>query len=131
MEASCQCENPMIGKGRQGQRHWLKTSHENSDSIISLKDDEVDVIFYGDSITEGWKGTSYGFLNGRKKDNLQVFQSLFTTDGGGKFHGIPMGISGDRVSDKRDRRRPKVDLHINSFVDRRSIVGRGRPTCTA
>lgn len=96
MEKSCQCENPMIGKGRQGQKHWLKTSHENSDSVISVKD-SADVIFYGDSITEGWKETSYGFYNGRKAGNKAIFDSLFTIGGGGKYEGIPMGISGDRV----------------------------------
>ena len=96
MEKECQCEDPMIGKGRQGRRHWLKTSRENSDSVSSVKDD-IDVIFYGDSITEGWKGTSYGFANGRKSENLAVFESLFSTTKGGKFDAIPMGISGDRV----------------------------------
>ncbi len=97
MESSCQCEDPMIGVGRQGQRHWLKTKNENSDGVLSVKDD-IDVIFYGDSITEGWKGTSYGFPNGRKSQNLAVFESLFTAEGGGKFSGLPLGISGDRVS---------------------------------
>lgn len=98
MEEVCQCENPMIGKGREGQRHWLKTMRENSDSVATVKDG-VDVIFYGDSITEGWKGTSYGFANGRKSENLAVFESLFNADKGGKFNGIPMGISGDRSPD--------------------------------
>ena len=96
MENECQCKNPMIGKGRQGQRHWLKTSRENSDSIATIKD--TDVVFYGDSITEGWKGTSYGFDNGRKAGNIQVFESLFSTKRGGKYEGVAMGISGDRVS---------------------------------
>ncbi len=97
MQESCQCKDPMIGTGRQGQKHWLKTSHFNSDSVISVKD-SADVIFYGDSITEGWKETSYGFYNGRKKGNLAIFNSLFNTGEGGKYEGIPMGISGDRVS---------------------------------
>jgi len=98
MEELCQCEDPTIGVGRRGQRHWLKTSTENRDSVISIKDG-VDVVFYGDSITEGWKGTSYGFANGRKDNNYAVFKSQFTLDGGGKFEGIPMGISGDRSPD--------------------------------
>ncbi len=42
----------MVGKGRQGQRHWSKASHENKDSISTIKDG-ADVVFYGDSITEG------------------------------------------------------------------------------
>ena len=86
----------MVGKGRQGQRHWSKASHENKDSISTIKDG-ADVVFYGDSIVEGWKGTSYGFPNGRKANNYAVFKSLFSSEGGGKFDGILMGISGDRV----------------------------------
>ena len=60
--------------------------------------EDLDVVFYGDSITEGWMGTSYGFSNGRKEKNLQVFESFFTLEGGGKYKGLALGISGDRVS---------------------------------
>ena len=42
-------------------------------------------------------GTSYGFLNGRKEFNYQVFQSLFTLEGGGNYKGLALGISGDTV----------------------------------
>jgi len=99
MEKKCYstCPNQMEPGGRQGRRNWLKASHENKDAISEMGED-VDVVFYGDSITEGWKGTSISIPNGRKKNNLKVFNSLFTIEGGGKYKGIPMGISGDRVS---------------------------------
>ena len=71
--------------------------NEHVDSIAQVSDD-IDVVFYGDSITEGWMGTSYGFLNGRKEDNLPVFKSLFTLEGGGRYKGLMLGISGDTVS---------------------------------
>ena len=96
MEKSCKCPDPMVGLDRQGRRHWLKTSNENKDKALSVKDD-VDVVFYGDSITEGWMGTSFGFPNGRKEHNEQVFNSLFTLENGGKYKGIALGISGDLV----------------------------------
>ena len=87
----------MTPKDRQGRRHWLKASNENADRVAQLVDD-VDVVFYGDSITEGWLGTSFGFPNGRKDKNEAVFNSLFTPEGGGKYKAIAMGISGDSVS---------------------------------
>jgi hypothetical protein len=43
-------------------------------------------------------GTSFGFPNGRKEKNEEVFKSLFTLDGGGKHNGVTLGISGDLVS---------------------------------
>jgi hypothetical protein len=86
----------MEPKDRQGRRHWLKTSHENKDKAAETED--LDVVFYGDSITEGWMGTSFGFPNGRKEKNEEVFKSLFTLDGGGKHNGVTLGISGDLVS---------------------------------
>ena len=52
MEKNCDCPNPMEPKDRQGRRHWLKTSHENKDKAAETED--LDVVFYGDSITEGW-----------------------------------------------------------------------------
>lgn len=93
MEKNCDCPNPMEPKDRQGRRHWLKTSHENKDKAAETED--LDVVFYGDSITEGWMGTSFGFPNGRKEKNEEVFKSLFTLDGGGKHNGVTLGISGD------------------------------------
>ncbi len=84
--------------GREAHRHWLKTVQENKDAIASSEAEDVDVVFYGDSITEGWKGTSYGFDNGRKENNPEVFKALFSVKDGGKYNGLPLGISGDRVS---------------------------------
>ncbi len=97
MKAYCDCPNPMESTDRQGRRHWLKTVNENKDKANENKED-LDVVFYGDSITEGWMGTSYGFPNGRKDENVEVFNSLFTLKGGGKHNGITLGISGDLVS---------------------------------
>jgi hypothetical protein len=99
MNSKCSCPDPLAPSGRFGKRHWLKTSHENKDAIHNTNSD-VDVVFYGDSITEGWKGTSLGFPNGRKQKNLAVFENLFTMKGGAKYIGLPLGISGDRVSSK-------------------------------
>ena len=96
-EKICTCGDPIEGSSREGRRHWSKASHENVDNAKDRKK-EIDVVFFGDSITEGWKGTSYGFEEGRKKDNPAEYESLFTLDGGGKYEGLVLGISGDTVS---------------------------------
>jgi len=57
------------------------------DAVAEMGKD-VDVVYYGDSITEGWKGTKY--VIPREGKNLEVFNSLFTI----VYKGIPMGISG-------------------------------------
>ena len=87
----------MVGSPRHGQRHWLTASHANSDLAANAAG-MVDVVFFGDSITEGWRGgTSYGFPVGRKEKNFSVFKSLFTVSEGGEYDGIALGISGDTV----------------------------------
>ena len=86
----------MVGLSKEGKRHWLKTAHENKDKVLDIRED-LDVVFYGDSITEGWMGTSLGFPNGRKDKNEQVFNSLFALEHGGKYKGMALGISGDLV----------------------------------
>ena len=90
----------MKGTDNAGQRHWLKAAHFNTEAAASAASapGEIDVVFYGDSITEGWRGTSFGFPVGRKQTIPAVFSSLFTLDGGGKYEGLPLGISGDTVS---------------------------------
>jgi len=95
MKKVCSCSNPMQPIDRQGQRHWLKASHQNLDAAKAVDNNDIDVVFFGDSIIEGWKGTSYGFRKGNKDGNLSVFRSLFTRDGGGKYEGLLLGISGD------------------------------------
>lgn len=60
--------------------------------------DSVDVVFLGDSITEGWTGKSLGQPVKHKVSNIKVFNSLFHVDEGADFQGLPLGISGDKVS---------------------------------
>lgn len=78
--------------------HWSKKTNENKEAAERAAGTDVDVLFLGDSITEGWLGLSMGFPNGRKSENLKVFQSLFSVEEGGEFEGLALGISGDTVS---------------------------------
>jgi len=86
----------MMPIGKSGHRHWSFAANRNADAASSATED-VDVVFLGDSITEGWLGTSHGFENGRKQQNPAVFRSLFNHDDGGKYEGLALGISGDTV----------------------------------
>ncbi|GFH61699.1 hypothetical protein CTEN210_18175 [Chaetoceros tenuissimus] len=92
MKKYCKCDYPLKAKDRQGRRHWLKASHMNKERIVDMSKHKIDVVFYGDSITEGWLGTSYGFHNGRKEGSLKIFKKYFDNE---KRVGIAMGISGD------------------------------------
>eukprot|EP00554_Chaetoceros_debilis_P010445 CAMPEP_0194110468 /NCGR_PEP_ID=MMETSP0150-20130528/9716_1 /TAXON_ID=122233 /ORGANISM="Chaetoceros debilis, Strain MM31A-1" /LENGTH=237 /DNA_ID=CAMNT_0038799663 /DNA_START=448 /DNA_END=1161 /DNA_ORIENTATION=- len=57
---------------------------------------ELDVVFFGDSITEGWRGTSFGQAVKKKQENTQVFEGLFDMDSGGDYDGLALGIAGDK-----------------------------------
>lgn len=92
MEKYCKCDYPLTAKDRQGRRHWLKATHMNKERIVDMSKNKIDVVFYGDSITEGWLGTSYGFHNGRKEGSLKIFKKCFDNE---KRVGVAMGISGD------------------------------------
>lgn len=55
----------------------------------------MDVIFLGDSITEGWSGSFYNKPDARVAGALHVFQSLFSKYHGGHYDAMTQGISGD------------------------------------
>eukprot|EP00554_Chaetoceros_debilis_P001095 CAMPEP_0194087714 /NCGR_PEP_ID=MMETSP0149-20130528/26263_1 /TAXON_ID=122233 /ORGANISM="Chaetoceros debilis, Strain MM31A-1" /LENGTH=379 /DNA_ID=CAMNT_0038771171 /DNA_START=176 /DNA_END=1312 /DNA_ORIENTATION=- len=116
-EKKCKCLDPMQPGGREGKLHWLKAVQENKDAASSSEHEDADVVFYGDSITEGWKGTSYGFPNGRKDNNLAVYNSLFSLEDGGKYKGLTLGISGDRSVDLLWRlQNGELNDHLNPKV---------------
>eukprot|EP00558_Chaetoceros_sp_UNC1202_P007532 CAMPEP_0197234540 /NCGR_PEP_ID=MMETSP1429-20130617/2265_1 /TAXON_ID=49237 /ORGANISM="Chaetoceros sp., Strain UNC1202" /LENGTH=400 /DNA_ID=CAMNT_0042692979 /DNA_START=35 /DNA_END=1237 /DNA_ORIENTATION=+ len=94
----CSCPDPMKVEGRQGRHHWLRTSYENADAVSNIKEG-LDVVFYGDSITEGWMGTSYGSADTMMDKNLDAFKDNFSLEDGGKYKGLALGISGDRTTD--------------------------------
>jgi lysophospholipase L1-like esterase len=58
-------------------------------------ENNVDVLFLGDSLTEGWLGTSYGRRHAVVHNVPQVFKSMFSVQDGGLYEGLALGISGD------------------------------------
>mmetsp|Transcript_16481 Transcript_16481/g.31238 ORF Transcript_16481/g.31238 Transcript_16481/m.31238 type:complete len:388 (-) Transcript_16481:29-1192(-) len=94
MEHVCECPDPLTPADRLGRRHWEQVTRENKERAIKYKG-TLDVVFYGDSITEAWLGTSLGLPHEKKKYNQEVFKSLFNVEGGGKYNALALGVSGD------------------------------------
>lgn len=70
----------------------------NLELVTSETNRKLDVVFYGDSITEGWRGTQFGHPRDRVEGAEKVFESFFSKGSGGDFDGLALGISGDTVS---------------------------------
>jgi hypothetical protein len=77
---------------------WEKVYNLNKELLKSDKARNVDVVFFGDSITEGWRGTHFGKELPKTQGIRPVFDSLFSSESGGEFDGMALGISADRVS---------------------------------
>jgi hypothetical protein len=86
-----------MANSREDLPHWSRVHHLNKEAAKE-REDEVDVLFLGDSITEGWLGMSYGRKNAVVHDVPNVFKSLFSIQDEGLYEGMALGISGDTVS---------------------------------
>ncbi len=97
----CQCDNPLKPLGRQDRANWeqLHQAHVATAQMHVKKADKIDVLFMGDSITEGWSGKFMGQpAPSRLGKSPKVFASLFSKDDGGRYKGLALGISGDKAS---------------------------------
>jgi lysophospholipase L1-like esterase len=81
---------------------WEKVYNLNKELLKSDKAKNVDVVFFGDSITEGWRGTHFGKETSKTQGIRPVFDSLFSSVLGGKFDGIALGIAADTVSSETE-----------------------------
>lgn len=101
----CTCWNPLLPRprGERSRRHKVSENFNRSfkhnvylaEQTRALKD----VVFYGDSITEGWMGTVYRVVKNQEKAN--VYREFFAKNeqgGNGKFDGLALGVAGDQVS---------------------------------
>jgi len=91
----CYCHNPLHPE-RGIYSDWV-FAHEMNAEKATFAPTDVDVVFYGDSIIEGWRGTSKGEKKHYSPKGDVAFQSLFQKKNGGAYDGIPLGIAGDRV----------------------------------
>ena len=95
----CPCQDPLIPKHRKEEhKSWEEVHLANKAAAADARDQDLDVVFLGDSITEGWNGKVYGQYSPRLDGVNDVFKSLFSTEMGGEVDGIALGIAGDTVS---------------------------------
>lgn len=94
---ACECLSPIVPHpNNRGFDRWYDVLKRNAD-LAAKTTDEVDVVFYGDSITEHWLGTNFLTPVRQLQDVAATFRHLFTKEGGSDVEGIPLGISGDQV----------------------------------
>jgi len=93
---SCKCASPLTPKPRDGHKTWTQAHLENKEDAANIRSNLLDVAFFGDSIMEGWKGTSFGQAMNSKKGNLDIFESMFDSTKGGDFDGLILAIAGDK-----------------------------------
>lgn len=84
---------PIKGDGQK----WMDTHLINQQLTQSERAIKVDVVFLGDSITEGWRETGLGTRKVRAARSQDVFDSLFSRTKGAKYNGLALGIGGDTV----------------------------------
>ena len=102
---TCKCANPLQPTHRHGHKTWTEAHVENEKVARNTNTNtrkksspfrEMDVVFLGDSIMEGWRGTSFGQMVEKKKEHSKVFDDYFDMDKGGEFDGLVLGIAGDK-----------------------------------
>jgi len=126
---TCQCANPLMPMHRHGHKTWTRAyldnvhfAHMFQQFLVKAKTSKankfssgivLDVVFLGDSITEGWRGTSFGQPIPEKQENVDIFHAYFNSSrsnssnssssssssvriGGGQLDGLALGIAGDK-----------------------------------
>ena len=81
---SCECANPLAPRSRHHHKLWDRAYKKQKETIASVAnsyDGKLDVLFLGDSIIEGFKGTSYGIPQSSMQENLETFEGLFLKNG--------------------------------------------------
>lgn len=92
------CIDPVASLARGGDP-WEKALKLNTElaNNYTASSNPLDVVMYGDSITEMWNGRQMGRHGAAWETNLNVFQQLFQKKQGAKVEGLALGIAGDRT----------------------------------
>lgn len=96
----CTCQDPLIPvPGGVATTPWMTDHLQNQHLTQSEKAIGVDVVFYGDSIIHKWRDRSHSKTSDSatsiSSSNMEVFNSQFSKQGGGKYNGLALGIDGD------------------------------------
>jgi lysophospholipase L1-like esterase len=102
----CTCSNPLLPQGKTSSQSWM-TQHYNNIALTqwysavlssSQQQQELDVIFLGNSITEQRQGSNMGKVVDKYTPIKEDFDITFTKSKGGLFNGIALGLSGDTTT---------------------------------
>lgn len=88
------CVNPLEPFERFSHKTW-EMAHDGN-IREALEAENVEVVFLGDSIIEGWRGMSLGIPVPHKHNNIAIFDKLFHQSEGADFEGLALGIAGDK-----------------------------------
>jgi len=84
---NCQCDNPLIPTSKASSQNWYKAHEQNIDLIQQtaqqLNEQQLDIIFIGNSITEQRRGTILGQTYNEYTAIKEEFDVSFTKDKGG------------------------------------------------
>lgn len=99
-DGSCTCQSTLSPSqpswnSQAKQDLWLRTMERNT-QLLKEHNSEVDVVLYGDSITEHWLGTELSSRWEQWQGNKEVFDETFGKDDA-DVHAVAMGIAGDEV----------------------------------
>jgi len=92
----CKCINPLTPIPRYDHNLWNDAHIQNIKAAENYRNHLLDVVFLGDSIMEGWKGTSFGNTLESKKENPEVFKSMFDPLNYLTLDGLVLAIAGDK-----------------------------------
>jgi lysophospholipase L1-like esterase len=73
---------------------WIKASGMNI-ALANNASRPLDVVFLGDSITEGWNGRWLGNHHEKFANNTRAFRRFFSREEGGQLDGLALGIAND------------------------------------
>lgn len=93
----CTCADPLVPTPQVGINDNWDATQQSHASRASAAD--VDVVFFGDSITEGWEEVFWGLDFSEKLGPVkEVWAKYFSKADGAKYDGLPLGIAADTVS---------------------------------
>lgn len=97
----CHCQNPLLPTmpDKKNKAKWADASQLNIDLVQDTirKQQPLDVVLYGDSITERLLGRQMGNFVASLKKNARMTTKIFSKQNGGLINGLPLGLGGDEV----------------------------------
>jgi len=98
--SDCTCPDPLIPTRQEGvnpDADWDQVQQGHVQRAVEANDD-VDVVFFGDSITEGWNEVFWDIDFSEKLGPAkEVYNKYFSKENGAKYEALPLGIAGDTV----------------------------------